>query len=65
MVNDIVLDAEKFRADVIKPKGTKDIPYFPGVRQNEGQVLEDDEFIHITCHVEKGLVEKISRGGVC
>ena len=81
IASQMVIAAEKFRADVCQPQGkTKDKfgdnheleqliyettrNYFAGVEKPKDveQIIEDDEFFHITCHVEKGLAAKIERG---
>ena len=38
--------------------------YFAGVERprNDCEIIEDDDFFHITCHVEKALTQKIKKG---
>ena len=60
----MVVDAEKFKAAVEPPKGnlaTSD--------QNHLSTLikklldsDDDEFFHLTCHIESNLKQKIEHG---
>ena len=52
--NDIIIQAEKFCAAVKPLPGTS----FNYVRAEE----VDDEFFHITCHVEQSLKDKIEKG---
>ena len=64
----LTLDAERYKASVEKPKGTSIIdPNFNSLNLNELKrwVLqnEDDEFFHLTCHVDPSLHAKISEGG--
>ena len=54
----VVLEVEQFRATINVPQGMT-------VNDNEffaEDVKDDDKFFHITCHVDPGLVGKISRG---
>ena len=72
-----ILEAEKFNTEVARPKGMvelneTEIPvqnghnqnrHFQGVRVTSNrEVLDDDEFFHITCHVDHNLTAKIERG---
>ena len=55
-----IAEAEQFRASVNAPKGN-----ITTIMQNpfyEGNVWDDDEFFHITCHVDPVLIPKIQRG---
>ena len=51
----MILDAEKFRGEVAKPQGMDNFPhFFSGVQKiSEQKVIDDDEFFHVTCHVDK------------
>ena len=51
-----IKEAEQLRAEIDTPKGIIDNPYF-----NE-EIREDDEFFHITCHVDTQSTTKIQRG---
>ena len=64
VTTNLILNAERFRADISQPKGMGgDSNFFKGVRTvKEGEILEDDDFFHITCHVEQSITEKISKG---
>ena len=64
----MILEAEKFRAEVTKPKGN-DLPYhfinqlnFEGVPSRNCELLDDNDFLHITCLVESSIAIKIARG---
>ena len=68
--NQMILDAEKFRATVSKPTGrdsqlshfSDDL--FQGLTDYLKRMAnnnEDDEFFHITCHVEPSLKAKIEK----
>ena len=50
----MILDAEKFWAAVDRPNG-KDLVIMPSC-------TIDDEFFHLTCHVDPNLIPKIERG---
>ena len=51
-----ILEAEQFKASVAAPQGIVTNQYF------EEDLKDDDDFFHITCHVEPSLAEKIGRG---
>ena len=58
MANRAIIHAEQFKANVTAPKGKPtEIPVLSAV-SNEN----DDDFFHITCHVDPSLKEKIERG---
>ena len=58
LADNIILDAEHFWASVATPKGNvNNINVLP--IQNDDN---DDEFFHLTCHIEPGLRQKIERG---
>ena len=54
----LIIDAEIFRVSVEKPSG-KD-------RESEQCFVQlinpDDEFFHLTCHIDKHLIEKVQKG---
>ena len=57
-----ILDAERFKATVANPSG-KLINFddaVPGDALSVGKT--DDEFFHMTCHIDQPLVDKIERG---
>ena len=55
---DFIVKAEQFKASVNVPQGNiTDNPYY-----SKGIVRDDDEFCHITCHVDSNLRTKIERG---
>ena len=63
----IILDAEKYKATIAPPKGMQmfqeDLrPYFKSELELRRFVDTDDDFFHMTCHVEDSLKAKIQRG---
>ena len=53
----LILDAERFKANVDKPTG------MPMPNLNLSTIVPlDDEFLHLTCHVDQGLSSKIKKG---
>ena len=52
------LDAERFKAKVVAPKGRFTYEELAQLRKED----TDDDFFHVTCHIEKSLREKIERG---
>ena len=76
-VQKVVIQAEQFRAEVATPKGKQlnhvqhatNSPMnleartkFLGINNEDGRVLDDDEFFHITCHMDRLLTAKIEQG---
>ena len=59
LADKVITDAEQFKANLIPPKG-KSSPEVLGSTVNF--IDTDDEFFHITCHIEPNLREKIERG---
>ena len=55
----IILDAEQLRAKIQPPKGKDSLFNFEKFLQN---MDDDDEFFHVTCHIEESLRSKIARG---
>ena len=51
--NQHVLDAERFKATLAAP---------PGTSQPMGQGLTDDDFFHLSCHIDSNVRGKIERG---
>ena len=64
-----IVGGERYKANIEKPQG-KNIRYsvspqrhFFGTRQASNEdILDDDEFFHITCHVDRNLAVRIERG---
>ena len=56
---DAVVEAEKFKATVEQPGMIIDTNIAP---LNVGTGLSDDDFFHLTCHIEPQLISKIERG---
>ena len=52
-----ILEAEKFRATV-EPPGKQDFSHI----MNIGSGVSDDDFFHLTCHIEPSLIHKIEKG---
>ena len=59
-----ILDAEKFHATVSAPNPGENIGQFGKLSEESGQGigLTDDDFFHITCHVNQNLLDKIEKG---
>ena len=52
--NEAILQAEKYRAEIEQPQGRNLFQNLP-----QGRVLSDDDFFHITCHVDSATKKKI------
>ena len=62
---DLILDAERFKASVEKPKGkSRQINCNFDLDKLKRLITqsEDDEFFHRTCHVDETLKAKIEKG---
>ena len=67
----LILQAEKFKADVTAPKG-KQVTDFSELFKNKFRnelefkrfFVDDDDFFHISCHIEEKLNEKIKNSPV-
>ena len=57
----IILDAEHFRAAVNIPAGMASVIGLAGA-MNEQMLDIDDQFFHVTCHVDPGMRVKIKKG---
>ena len=57
IANDLVLQAEKFKASIAPLPGT-----YNAQQSQVNFVSVDDQFFHISCHIEQSLKEKIERG---
>ena len=55
----IVINAEQFKAKLQPPKGESYVDFAKVVK---ALTDDDDEFFHVTCHIESGLKSKIARG---
>ena len=53
----VVVDAERFKAGILPPPGQSNL-----YKEFAGHNLSDDDFFHLTCHIDKALREKIERG---
>ena len=67
----LILEAEKFKASLTPPKGKDNNLFlsdnaeraaYPRVSGSSGELMEDDDFFHITCHVDPTLRAKIENG---
>ena len=64
----LILNAERFRATVNAPQGIEassrnfEGAGFPRSQCNPMLDSDDDDFFHLTCHIEPGLRAKIERG---
>ena len=64
----MVLDAKKFRGEIDHPKGIVSSlnfheKFFEGIPQSiPGKVFDDDDFMHVTCHVDNAIAAKIAKG---
>ena len=58
-----ILESEQFNATIEPPpKGRNLFPDIDMVKRSEQDDLHDDEFFHLTCHVDKNLKSKIEMG---
>ena len=55
----VLLEAEQFRAQIHKPKGKSGEFDWERMISN---LDDDDEFFHVTCHIDQSLKTKIERG---
>ena len=67
VANERIVNHEKYKTMLVAPKGNKQYylekpKEFAGVMNESGNLMEDDEFFHITCHVDPVLRAKIERG---
>ena len=59
----MIIEAEKFRESVITPPGMGIIGPAGLVATNAmGAIDTDDQFFHVTCHVDPNMKSKIERG---
>ena len=67
LADQVVLDAERYKATLQPPKGNgnelhQDIKTLLSILKSKCDDEGDDDFLHITCHVDQSLKEKIGRG---
>ena len=66
LADDMIIQAEKFKAAVNSPKGmpSSQDPFnkLALCLKEVMKVDDDDEFFHVSCHIENSLKEKIERG---
>ena len=54
-----LVDAEKYKARVENPSGTNNDPFR---LLDIGSGVSDDDFFHLTCHIDPNLIHKIEKG---
>ena len=59
----IILDAERFKAAIAPPQGNLTMNMNMTTQQLQRILDTDDDFFHVSSHVESGTVVKIERGG--
>ena len=66
VANRIIIEAEKFKANVSAPQGKLDSKNSLGFTKAEMEFKRffdtDDDFFHVTCHVDESLKAKIVKG---
>ena len=61
--DELVIGAEKFKATVAPPKTGMELDVDKIISQIRASLTDvDDEFFHITCHIDPQLKEKIQKG---
>ena len=63
-VDKTILNAEKYRAQINAPTGnvSPNTTQLLILNPEQGGIETDDDFFHMTCHIEATLCEKIERG---
>ena len=66
VANHIIIEAEKFKANVSAPQGKPDIKNSLGFTKAEMEFKRlfdtDDDFFHVMCHIDESLKAKIVKG---
>ena len=57
----IILEAEQYKAMVDQPTGNTE--NIQSLNVNQGPGISDDEFFHLTCHIDMNIRSKIEKGG--
>ena len=57
LADNIIIDAERFKASVQPPKGRS-----LNIQRLLDNMDDDDDFFHVTCHIDPSLKAKIERG---
>ena len=65
LATEAIVEAEKFRANINTPKGNDNLN--DSLKQIADSLAKlvgdsDDEFFHVTCHIENGLKQRIEKG---
>ena len=58
LADKIVLDVERSKARIQPPKGRSSLEFHKFMQNSD----DDDEFFHVTCHIDKNLRGKIAHG---
>ena len=53
-----LLEAEKYRANIAQPGKQLPLEFI----QDIGAGVSDDDFFHLTCHIDPNLIHKIEKG---
>ena len=65
LTDKLILESEKFKADLVTPKGMLDIQVIPRI-DREIELMRkfdnDDDFFYISCHIDPQIKQKIERG---
>ena len=67
LAGNLILGAEQHKAVVAAPRGKSDAINFANFPQSQCMPVldgDDDDFFHLTCHVEPALRTKIEMGGL-
>ena len=65
MSDRMIIEAEQFKATVAPPKTGMEIDVDKIISQIRSSLVDvDDEFFHITCHIDPQLKEKIQKGAL-
>ena len=57
----LIIDAERFKVNIIAPQGMLPIKIDEKIELLRN-LDNDDDFFHVTCHIDEGLKSKIQRG---
>ena len=57
-----IIEAEKFRARIEPPQGMCETIQPQSNIPNIGSGVSDDDFFHLTCHIDPSLIHKIEKG---
>ena len=60
LAEEAIIQAEKYKAKIDNPKGKPAINKIDSL-EIKG-VIDDDEFIQVSCHVDEGLEDQVGKG---